>query len=193
MKLIFIHGIRTGPDSPVKHLIPFLSALYDTRYVDYGYELAIETRPANPMIEGSIFPFIDDGDIAIGHSNGCAIIYDLIAMKAPLLGAIFINGALQTNIMCPSWMKFMDVYWNQDDDVTEVARIGEEIGIYPRDWGQLGHSGYSGTDPKITSIDCGRTSGMPVVSGHSDFFNHLAEWGPFLVSRLQAHLEAPAT
>lgn len=188
MTIHLIHGIHTQGEAPIQGLIPYLPG-YDVRYPDYGWISGIETRLVNSIIVGSLKPYVADGDIIIAHSNGCAIAYELMRMGAALAGAIFINAALEQNITRFKWVSWIDVYFNAGDQITEVAKIAAEIGVTDLQWGDMGHAGYVGTDPKITNIDCGRTSGMPVVSGHSDFFTpeHLASWGPYLAARIKAH------
>lgn len=186
-----IHGIHTQGESPVQGLIPYLNAAgFEVRYPDYGWIAGIETRIANPIICGSLRPYIAPTDLLIGHSNGCAIIYDLLTKYGvKCAGAIFINGALEQDIArMAAWY---DVYFNPGDEITEFAKIGAAIGATDTTWGELGHAGYSGGDPAITNINCGSTQGMPAVSGHSDFFTpgKLAAWGPYLVTRIKAHLQ----
>lgn len=188
MKVHFLHGIRTSPDSLVKGLIPYLhDAGWDVRFPDYGFELAIETRPFNSMLVGALLPYFEDGDIAIGHSNGCALIYEALQRYAPLRGVVFINGALEQNFTLPKWVRFAHVYYNAGDEVTEAAKIGADLGVVDADWGPLGHGGYVGQDARVEGFDCGNTHGMPLVSGHSDFFTpaKLDLWGPFLVKKIQ--------
>lgn len=190
----FLHGIRTEPTSPVKGLVSYLEAAgFDVRYPDYGYEMELETRLINPMIVGAILPYIGAGDLLVGHSNGCALCYDLLNAGAPAVGAVFINGALETNFVVPPQLKWCDVYWNSGDEVTELAKAGAEIGIVASDWGELGHAGYSGTDLRVTNIDCGSTPGLPAVWGHSDFFTpaKLSQWGPYLAHRIRAATASP--
>lgn len=185
------HGIRSTPASPVKGLIPYLTAQgWDVRYVEYGYELALETRFINPMLVGAVFPYIEAGDLAVGHSNGCALIYELMKRGAPFTGAAFINGALEQDIARVGQVGWIDCYWNPHDEITEAAKIGAELGIVDRDYGHLGGAGYLGGDDQISNINCGATQSMPAVSGHSDFFTpgKLAAWGPYLVDRIHAHL-----
>jgi len=169
-------------------LIPFL-AEFDVRYPDYGYILGLETKIVNPVIVGSLQPYIEDGDILIGHSNGCAIAYELAHSSKPA-GLIFINAALDQAISRPA--PWIDVYFNAGDQVTEAAKIGAALGIDDPVWGEMGHAGYSGDDPMIANIDCGNSLGMPAVSGHSAFFDpqNLRAWGPYLVNRLRDHLAA---
>jgi hypothetical protein len=184
-----LHGIHDAGQTPIEGLIPYL-APYAVAYADYGFILGIETRLANPIIVGTLKPYVQPNDIFVCHSNGCAIAYDLMSKGVKVAGAIFINGALNAHFGRPTGCPWIDVYWNSGDTITEAARIGADLGIDDPSWGELGHSGYQGTDPVIVNINCGATAGLPPVSGHSDFFNHLAAWGPYLANRLRTHLAA---
>lgn len=186
MTIHLIHGIHTEGVSPVEGLIPYLVP-YAVKYPDYGYILGLETRIVNPLIIGTLLPYIAKDDIIIGHSNGCAIAYSLINSGAPVAGAIFINAALQQDIICRA--PWIDVYYNPGDDITEAAKLGAELGIDDPVWGAMGHGGYLGNDKRVTNYNCGATPAMPLVCGHSDFFtpSKLAAWGPFLAKNLQSH------
>lgn len=183
-----IHGIHTEGISPVQGLIPYLRAAnFEVRYPDYGWEAGVETRIVNPFIVGTLMAYIEPDDIVIGHSNGCALLYDALLRGLKVAGAIFINAALEQAIkpLAP----WTDIYFNPGDDITEAAKIGARIGVTDSTWGAMGHGGYIGNAPSITSINCGASPGMPAVSGHSDFFTpaKLAAWAPFLIDRLNAH------
>lgn len=183
-----IHGIHTQGPSPVRGLIPYLNAAgFAVRYPDYGWIAGLETKLANPIICGTLQPYISPDDILIGHSNGCAIAYDLLQRGVKVAGAIFINAALERSIarLAP----WIDVYFNPGDDITQAAQIAERLGLVDKVWGEMGHAGYFGGDPLISSINCGSMQGMPSVSGHSDFFapGKLAAWAPFLIDRIHAH------
>lgn len=188
MKVHVIHGIHTEQDSPVKGLFPYLTALgFDVRYPEYGYELAVETKILNPVIEGVVQPYIEPVDVIIGHSNGCAIAYHLIHQGLVVKGCIFINAALEQEIKRPPTCGFIDVYYNAGDKITEIAKVIQELGIVDEVWGMLGHGGYLGMDPFITNIDCQKGDGLPVIEGHSDFFTpqKLRYWGPYLAERVR--------
>lgn len=191
MKIHVLPGIHTGAVSSVEGLLPYLKA-FDVVWVDYGFILGIETRLVNPLIMHTMLPYINKGDLLVGHSNGAAIAYMLMQAGAPVGGCVFINGALEQRITRSVGVGFIDCFWNPGDDITEVADIGEKLGIDSPVWGPMGHGGYIGTDPAITNINCGVTAGMPVVSGHSDFFtpSKLIAWGPYLAARIVGHLAA---
>lgn len=191
-----VHGIRTRVNDPmVKELIPYLAAVGATVfYPDYGYESGFETRHVNPFIVDAILPYVQPGDLYIGHSNGCAIGYDLANRGAHFGGMIFINAALEAHIVRPAHIPWIDIYYNDGDTITEAAAIAEHLGIADAVWGEMGHAGYIGNDPNITSFNCGSTGDMPVVSGHSDLFtaSKVTAWAPYIIHNALARLATPA-
>lgn len=166
---------------------------------DYGYVLAAETRRINPMVVGLLKPYVDTGDVLIGHSNGCAVIYELlqelVKTSVKVRGVVFINAALSERIELPAAVDWCDVYYNNGDSITEVAKIAAWIGSAPRCWGEMGHAGYVGGDPRVTNIDCGNTDGLPKVNGHSDLFtaDNLPAWGVYIKWRLMQKLPTEVT
>jgi hypothetical protein len=188
MRVILVHGIHTEGPSPVRNLIPILqAAAFEVIYPDYGWIASLETKFVNPIIVGCLLAFLKEGDRLIGHSNGAAICYDI--MNRPecpqLAGASFINGALEQDIVRPACVPRIDVYWNQGDDITEAAKVEQELGLVDKVWGELGHAGYDGTDPTIPNFNCGATPGEPMVWGHSDWFTpgKVESWGQFYIGR----------
>jgi pimeloyl-ACP methyl ester carboxylesterase len=194
VKIILIHGIHTEGVSLVEGMIPYLSE-WTVKYPDYGYILGLETRIVNPIIVGALQAFVDPDDILIGHSNGCAIAYDLMRSGAKVAGAIFINAALENNIARPAGCPWIHVYYNPGDQITEAAQIAARLGITDPVWGEMGHTGYIGTDKFIPSTNCGATPPLPAVVGHSDFFSphtNLAGWSTYLANDLRIRLKAAA-
>jgi pimeloyl-ACP methyl ester carboxylesterase len=188
VRVHLIHGIRTEPISPVENLIPYLVAAgFAVAYPDYGYLLELETAIVNPMLVGAIYPYIGKGDVLIGHSNGAAIAYELMNRGSPVAGLVLINGALQSRLTRAVGTQWIDVYYNAVDQITVAAAAAQRLGIVDPNWGELGHSGYWGTDPAIKNFNCGGTVGMPIVQGHSDFFTpeKLKSWGPYLAKRIR--------
>ena len=101
MQIHLIHGIHTKNEDPVvKQLIPYLETIgLKVNYPDYGFILGLETKRMNPLIVGTILPYINQNDIIIGHSNGCAIAYGLMNQGANPVGLVFINGALTQQLV----------------------------------------------------------------------------------------------
>lgn len=187
MRVHLIHGIHTEGVSPVKGLISYLERYgFEVVYPEYGWIAGLETKRLNPVIVGVLLPYIKPGDILVGHSNGCAISYDLMNAGAPVAASVLINAALEQSITRPSHVGFIDVYYNSGDEITETAKVAEELHLVDPVWGEMGHAGYAGTDPEVYNFNCGAGNGMPVVAGHSDFFTpaKLDVWGTFLANRL---------
>jgi hypothetical protein len=187
-----VHGIHTQGDSPLEAIGPFLPFGSHIAYPDYGFILGLETRVVNPIIVGALKPYISPTDIMIGHSNGCAIIYDLMHSGVAMGGAVFINAALEQNIIRPATVPWIDVYFNAGDTITEAAKFGALLGIDDPVWGAMGHAGYSGTDSEIQDADCGKTPGLPIVYGHSDLLTpgKRGAWFPYIAQRIAGH-QAP--
>ena len=198
MRVHVVHGILTPVGvSGLLKLVPLLQqAGFDVRVPDYGLITAAETRIVNPLIGCTLGPYVEPGDVYVGHSNGCAIGYNLMTSGSRLAGAVFINAALKRDIAppAPTWV---DVY-----DATVAAVAAARVGLSDPVWGDLGHAGYIGTNPAVTNIDCGKRSSvdsikagiedLPAVSGHSDIFSadKIKYWGPYIVQRIKAHLLA---
>ena len=205
MRVHVVHGILTPVGaSGLLQVVPYLrQAGFDVRVPDYGLVTAVETRIANPLIVRTLRPYVEPGDVYIGHSNGCAIGYELMTGGAGLAGAVFLNAALERTVTTPE-RTWLDVYYNTGDEATVAAIAAERLGLSDTVWGDMGHAGYLGSNPAVTNIDCGKRSSVesikagvedfPAVSGHSDIFTpeKFKYWGPYIVQRIKAHLGASA-
>ena len=114
MRVHVVHGILTPVGvSGLLKLVPLLQqAGFDVRVPDYGLITAAETRIVNPLIGRTLGPYVEPGDVYVGHSNGCAIGYNLMTSGSRLAGAVFINAALKRDIAppAPTWV---DVYYRR--------------------------------------------------------------------------------
>ena len=193
MTIHLIHGIHTSArDLEVRGLIPYLERTgLEVAYPEYGFILGIETRRVNAMIVGTLLPYIKPGDIIVGHSNGCAIAYDLTRAGAEPVGLVLIHAALDRLISLHASIRWCDVYFNEDDTITEAARIGAKLGITDPSWGEMGHAGYGGIDGRVTNIDDKHTRGLPECRGHSPEFEpqNLPAWGEYIAGKIWNHLD----
>ena len=204
MKIHVIHGILdpVGAAGLLK-LVPLLQgAGCEVRVPDYGLITAAETRIANPLIVRTLRPYVEAGDLYVGHSNGCAIGYDLMLTGWAPAGVVFINAALRRDITVSAGT-WADVYYNEGDEATVAAVAAARLGLSDPVWGDMGHAGYLGTNPAVTNIDCGKRSSVesikagvedfPAVSGHSDIFTpeKFKYWGPYIVERIKSRGKGP--
>lgn len=203
MKIHLIHGIHTSEgNDTIEKLVPFLKQEtgLDVLYHRYGYALALTTNLLNPSRAKKIAKQMSDGDIAIGHSNGCAIIYRIMQEKN-LSGICLINPALEKDITFPnSLLKWIHVHYNEDDGavpLTEIPIFGKTFLMPPifmdRNWGEMGKYGYQGKpDPRVWNFDNKRLTPDHSVQGHSEFFTpeNLSFWGPFVGRRIRDEVDA---
>ena len=159
MRVHVVHGILDPVGtSGLLGLVPYLkSAGFDCRVPDYGLITACETRVANPLIVRSLLPYVEPGDVYVGHSNGCAIGYDLVQHGFKPAGMVLINAALKRDITLDAGT-WADVYYNAGDDATVAAQLAVRLGIVDPVWGEMGHAGYSGSDPRVMNVNCGITA-----------------------------------
>lgn len=186
-RVVLLHGIHTQGPAPIEGLIPYLEeADYEVLYPDYGYILGVETKLINPCLVGMALPFIQKDDWIIAHSNGCALGWELMHQGAPASRASFINPALDPDVLRPNnIVRWIDVYSNKGDEITEVAELGQRIGVLDPVWGEMGHSGYKGNDPVFFNVYADATTGEPRCCGHSDWFTpaHLAGgWALYMIA-----------
>lgn len=186
MRAHVCHGIHTPENDPVvMGLIPYLKAVgFEVLFPDYPWIAGLATKVLNPIITSCIKPYLAAGDIWVGHSNGCAIGYDLMHGGASIAGAVFINGALDPHIVRPPQVRKIGVLYNSGDKITEAAQIAARFHLVDSSWGELGHSGYEGVDPLIENFNCDAQPSMPALCGHSDLFTvpHLVKWGPWVAN-----------
>lgn len=191
MRIHLVHGIMdsVGKSGLLKLVPYFRKAGYDVRIPDYGLITACESKIVNPIIWRTMRPYIDDGDVYVGHSNGCAIGYDLVLDGWKPAGMVLIDAALEREIVLPA-STWADVYFNEGDDATVAAVVAADLGLVQSIWGEMGHAGYQGSNALVANIDCARTADMPAVSGHSAIFDdgRVELWAPYIVERVRMRL-----
>ena len=118
--------------------------------------------------------------IAVGHSNGCAIIHMAATQfNAPIDRICYINPALEKDMVPGKQVKQIDVWYSPSDRPVQLAKY------LPRHiWGEMGSTGYVGEDLRFTNFN---KEDMAVSSNeHSDFAaaEKLSFFGPLIANRL---------
>jgi hypothetical protein len=149
---------------------------------DYGYVL-LTMLVTNRVVANKIAGEVRPGDIGCGHSNGCAVLTRAADAGAPFDGLVLINPALDADIEFAPHLKWVHVYYNQDDGAVKWAELIPDW--LNQRWGNMGARGYSGKDPRVESIDCQQDQGvgLPRVEGHSTIFQHMPTWGKFIAAK----------
>ena len=139
-----------------------------TEYHEYGNLWAVETRWKNHGIAERLAKLVQPGDVLVGHSNGAALWLRAVRdFGAPAQGLVLLNPALKDDIEFPSGLKFVHIYYNDDDEAVPWARRSPHWLTDPL-WGDMGSDGYKGRpNGAVSQFDCERTLGLPVLHGHS--------------------------
>lgn len=164
-----VHGFNVtdrGKATTDKMITPLEEQGYEIREWDYGWKFLLGTWYTNPRIARQIAREVRQGDIGVGHSNGCAILYRASQM-ASFGGMVFINPALDKD-KAPD-CKWFHIYHNAGDTPVKMSKYIP--GVY---WGEMGRTGYIGGHPH-TNYDGQSTLGLSYLDGHSVFFEH-NEW-----------------
>lgn len=159
-----IHGIHTseGTKSTSAYLIPNLERNgYTIKVHEYGYVLGMLTRFQNPGTAKRIAPLIKDGDIILAHSNGAYITWLMLKdfnIKPSLV--IFLQPALDKDIVFPKGNYKVNVFWNEEDKAVWFAKLLP----FHHPFGEMGRQGYIGEDLRVNNYNSIRICGL---GGHS--------------------------
>lgn len=180
MKVHLIHGIHTSqPGGTVAKLKPFFEgAGYEVVVHNYGYAHALTARFINPFRAIWLATKIEDGDVVVGHSNGCTLAWMISNKYRNNLGLVYINPALDDDAESYN-SKWVNVYFNKGDEVVHWSKL-----LFAHPWGEMGRVGYTGLEnDEVLNVDCGVT-GAWAVHGHSDLFSdyNIVYWGPRIVN-----------
>jgi hypothetical protein len=151
-----IHGFRERQTETIFRLGSYFEAEnHPVVRVDYGYTNLISVRFATSAESTRLAKVAKEGSIAIGHSNGFAIIYDALLKGAKFSKIIGINPALKADIdlPVPSY-----IYHSPDDYVVTFAkylRYLSPLRLIRKEtkWGEMGRTGYKGKSPFVTNIN----------------------------------------
>lgn len=183
-KKITVHlfpGIHTkSPYKTIGRLVPHLKEAGFKNIIvhDYGYLLAILSYFRNKKIAEKFLPQIKEGDIAMGYSNGGAIIYYLAEMGSPLSGVVLIKPALNKNAALNSQVEWVHVYHTPGDMTVWLSHL-----LPFHIWGEQGRVGFVGNDFRYTQYDLLKEE--PPLYDHFAFFKkeNFKEWAPRIARR----------
>lgn len=177
MTVHLIHGFNQKHENQqpaMAVLTPLIEEQGHTVMVhDYG-ELNLLETSANDNLARLIFPSVRRGDVLIGFSNGAAIIAHLEEMMVSVPNIVLIQPALVNDWTPNAYCNEVTVFWNNGDKATVAGKWWRRVSnIFRRQdkskWGQMGHTGYVGNDPRFTQFNTEKYG----VSGHSDWHNDI--------------------
>jgi pimeloyl-ACP methyl ester carboxylesterase len=151
-KIYLIHGFNVGDEGldTTDSIRPYLEELgYQIIELDYGHYHVLRVKLCNNGLARLISKMIEPGSTCIGHSNGCAIIYEACKLGAPFKNVVLVNPALDSNTDIPGQVKKIQVWYSPHDRVTWIAKF-----IPNFIWGSQGSTGYTGkADSRYTQFN----------------------------------------
>ena len=181
-----IHGIKTWDAN--RSTISFLKyTLTRLRVVavSYGYIPVLVafflSRVINWFVVRRLVNHIRQGQILIGHSNGCTIAYG-VSQKLYTYGLVLINPALDCDVEFDPYIKFIHIYYSHNDRITWLSRL-----VPFSLWGSMGTVGYKGKDPRVKQWDMG--------TSHNDIGEAeiAMQWGPVITRNIMREAVPPTS
>lgn len=122
--------------------------------------------------------------IGIGHSNGCEILWKAAQRCPQLQGLVYINAALDGDVMFPETLQFVHNWYSPSDWVVRLASW-----IPFNDWGRLGATPYEGVSAMVANFNKENDFELQSES-HSDVFRFAGLRDYFLPLMLDTALRA---
>ncbi len=192
LQVILVHGFNVwdGGRDTVGKLHGFFTALgVPCVLLNYGHFGLLDTRFKNDAVARRLRDTAHSAAIAgyqvvaIGHSNGAAIIHRATtAYAARIDRAVYINPALQRDLAPGLQVKRVDVWHSPSDTQVQWAKLLPVIDARP--WGEMGATGYRGADARMVNLN--KETNFAVKSReHSDVFDseRLAFFGPLMAQQ----------
>ena len=164
-----VHGfnVKDGGEDTIDRLLPYIESegLVVAQH-DYGYLRIRGVLRKNKIIAAKIKNYLSERDVAIGHSNGCAILVKSLQQGAILDKLILINPALDKHFEFPSSVNEIHVFHNKYDKAVVAAKWLRKLVFWRNSflWGEMGNTGYKGDDKRVTN--------HALAKGHSAVFNN---------------------
>jgi hypothetical protein len=183
MKRVWVvHGYNAdNGKNTTDHLIPHLKGHFEIAEFDYGDFDLKDVRIHTDELVDRLVDYMEDGDVFVSHSHGCAIISKVIDRGLKVSG-IFVHPALHRDWEPPEdYSGRIKVIYHWADYATWSALIVRRFSpfncVFGRHfWGAMGSLGARSSRPCFENI-----IGLP---GHSAEF-HSFEWKTHIVNLLR--------
>lgn len=183
MKIAYLfHGfnVKDGGANTIDKLSPYLmsSGIVPVQ-VDYLWNGLLGVRLCNKKIAKAVSNLISPDSIAIGHSNGCALIHLASHFGAKFNQVVYINPALNRQADLAPQISKAHVWHSPKDRAVGVAKY-----LPKHIWGNMGAVGAASADPRYVNYN--KAEGEIVSTSHSDVFEDgkIEHFGPLIVSKI---------
>lgn len=160
-----VHGfnVKDGGKKTVDKLIPHLAERgFECIELDYGFFGLARVRLCNRAVARTVAATVAPDSIAIGHSNGCAIIYRAAMAGARFRHVTLINPALDAGKAIEG-ADSVNVWYSPSDEAVMASRL-----LWRHTWGNQGRVGHTNADARYRQFNADLEFGDKV--GHSGIF-----------------------
>ena len=178
-----VHGfnVSDGGEKTTDTLRPYAEqAGYRVVEFDYRHAGLLSVRLCDKKLAMAFSNLAEPGSIAIGHSNGCAIVHLAAQYGAQFDQVVYINPALNRDAELAPQVRAAHVWHSPSDKPVRLARwLPNHV------WGKMGATGYTGEDERYINYNKEHDYGM-ISRTHSDVFSPeiLAFYGPRIFAAL---------
>jgi len=162
-----VHGFNVSDEGrgTIDRFRPYLErAGYKVVDVDYNWVFLGRVRLCNNNLSRMLASMSEPDSIALGHSNGCALIHQATHYGARFREVVYINPALNREEVPGDLVEWCHVWHSPDDLPVKLASF-----LWHHKWGKMGAIGYKGNDPRVINYD--KQNDYDVISKtHSDVF-----------------------
>jgi len=175
-----VHGFNVKDDGEktIKALTSYFERDgYDVRCFDYRWVGLGRVRLCNKNLAYAFAHLARPDSVAVGHSNGCAIIHHAAHFGAPFREVIYINPALNRKAELAPQVHQAHVWHSRSDHTVWTASW-----MPWHTWGRMGAVGYKGDNKRY--INYNKEEDYEISSSkHSDVFypGKVGYFGPKIV------------
>lgn len=158
MTIFIVHGFNSKKHAVwMSQLAQLIEAAgFNTRLANYGSTHLLNVGRVTEDTAREIASVAVEGDMAIGHSNGCTAIHKACRDYGANIERVFyLNAALLIDTEPMPWVKQQDVFYAPNEIATPAGKLWGKINPFIDDWGAMGRYGYSGDDERVTNINLG--------------------------------------
>lgn len=183
---ILVHGfnVKDEGEETIDTMTPYLiDDGYEVVNFDYDWTGVLRVRLCNGNLATALASMSKHliHVVAIGHSNGCAIIHEACqSVNHAIREVVYINPALNKNAELGKLVRQAHVWYSPSDKPVKVSRW-----LIKHSWGEMGATGYIGVDRRYKNYN--KETGYKICSAsHSDVFEpeKIEFFGPEIVSKL---------
>lgn len=151
-RVILVHGfnVRDKGAGTTGRLAAKLRKIKDCEVIEFtpGWRGLVGVRVSNKRRAQQLAKLVKEGDLLIGHSDGCNLIdmacHELSSLYPAKINCVYINPALDRDTALAPIVNKCLVFHTETDHVVWISKW---LAFHP--WGEMGKKGYKPTRPSL--------------------------------------------